>query len=251
MYGAPYINSIQVDWTRVIDPNAYPFGLAAVKGLGKLVPHKHVTYLVGENGSRKSTLLEGIATAWGLNPEGGSRNFNFKTRTSHSTLGDFLRIAKSAIRPADAFFLRAECFYNVATEIERLDEEGGGAPIISYYGGKSLHDQSHGESFLALFLNRLHGHGLYLFDEPEAALSPLRQMAVLARIHELVQQECQFIIATHSPIILAYPGALILEITEDGVKPAVYEETETYRIMHDFLARPERSVRALLGKTES
>jgi len=248
--GPPFITNVQVDWTRVPDRKAYPFSLAAVKGLGKFVPHKRVTYFVGENGSGKSTLLEGIATAWGLNPEGGTRNFNFATRTSHSELGDFLKVGKSAIRPADAYFLRAESFYNVATEIERLDREGGGRPIIDSYGGRCLHDQTHGESFLALFLHRLHGRGLYIFDEPEAALSPLRQMAVLARIHELAQEECQFIIATHSPIMLAYPDALILEITADGVKPTTYTETETYRVMHDFIVRPERAVRSLLGAIE-
>ena len=239
-----YINSIQVDWERVPEASAYPFALAAVKGLGKLSPDTGVTYFVGENGSGKSTLLEGIATAWGLNAEGGSRNFRFSTRDSHSDLGEYPRIAKSASRPNDAFFLRAESFYNVATEIEQLG-------VGHYFGGRPLHDQSHGESFLALFLQRLHGRGLYIFDEPEAALSPLRQMAVLARIHELVKEECQFIIATHSPIILAYPGALILEVSADGVKPTTYAETETYRVMHDFVVRPDRSVRALLGALES
>lgn len=243
MNGSPYISSIQVDWSRVPEEEAFPFCLPAVKGLGKLVPHDHVTYLVGENGSGKSTLLEGIATACGLNPEGGSQNFNFSTRPSHSDLGEYLKIGKSPTRPKDLFFLRAESFYNVATEIERL-----GPQVMAFYGDASLHDQSHGESFLSLFLNRLHGHGLYLFDEPEAALSPLRQMSVLARIHELAKQGSQFIIATHSPIILAYPGALILEVSGKGVKPTSYEETETFRVMHDFLMRPERAVRALLGQ---
>ncbi len=241
MDGAPYIANVQVDWAYVPDRKAYPFGLPAVRHLGKLALHKNVTYFVGENGSGKSTLLEGIATAWGFNAEGGSTNFNFETRRSHSELGEHLRLGKSATRPQDTFFLRAESFYNVATEIERL-----GPWLLNSYGGKSLHDQSHGESFLSLFLHRLHGGGLYIFDEPEAALSPLRQMSVLARMHELVKQDCQFIIATHSPIILSYPDALILQVSETGLKPTAYEDTDTYQVMHDFIRRPEKAVKTLL-----
>lgn len=245
MASNPYVDSIEVDWKRVPDESDYPFCLAAVKGLGRLIPHPKVTYFVGENGSGKSTLLEGIAAALGLNPEGGSRNFNFATRASHSNLCDYLRIGRPPRWPEDAFFLRAESFFNVATEIERLDSDGGGRPLIDSYGGRYLHDQSHGESFLALFVHRLRGHGLYIFDEPEAALSPLRQMAVLARIHELVAQGSQFFIATHSPIILAYPDALILEISEEGVKPTDYADTNTYLVMRDFVVNPRPSVRAL------
>jgi predicted ATPase len=244
--GAPYITNVQVNWAEVEEPKLYPFLLPAVKHMGKLVFHKSVTYLIGENGSGKSTLLEGIATAYGFNPEGGSRNFNFETRSSHSSLGEFLRLGKSLTRPQDTFFLRAESFYNVASEIDRL-----GPDLLSSYGGKSLHDQSHGESFLSLFLHRLHGGGLYIFDEPEGALSPLRQMSVLARIHELVKQDSQFIIATHSPIILAYPNSMILEVTSKGLTPKSYVETDTYRVMHDFIVRPERAVETLLNAIQA
>src|SRR5262249_7885547 len=155
----------------------------------------------GENGAGKSTLLEAIAIGMGLNPEGGSRNFKFATRESHSNLSKFLRLSRSVRRVRDSYFLRAESYFNVATEIEALDREpDSGARIIEAYGGKSLHEQSHGESFFSLFMNRLRGNGLYFFDEPEAALSPNRQLSFLSRLHDLVRQGSQFLIATHSPI---------------------------------------------------
>jgi len=186
----------------------YPFSIPAIGGLDTIEFDHPVTFFVGENGSGKSTLLEAIAIGMGLNPEGGSRNFRFATRVSHSRLSDFLRLARSVRRMRDSYFLRAESYFNVATEIEALDrEEGPGPPIINSYGGKSLHEQSHGESFFSLFMNRLHGNGLYFFDEPEAALSPTRQLSFLSRLHDLVKAGSQFLIATHSPILLAYPDA--------------------------------------------
>ena len=160
----------------------YPFSLPAVRELFELSFHPAVTFLVGENGSGKSTLLEAIAVSAGFNPEGGSRNFAFSTRASHSDPARYLRLSRGYKRPKDGYFLRAESFYNVASEIDRLDEEPGfRPPIKSSYGGKSLHAQSHGESFMALLTERLRGAGLYILDEPEAALSPSRQMAALAR----------------------------------------------------------------------
>jgi predicted ATPase len=201
---------------------------------------------VGENGTGKSTLLEAIAVSMGFNPEGGTRNFNFSTRASHSSLSDFIRVTKGVRRPKDGFFLRAESFYNMATEIERLDLEGGGPPLIDSYGGRSLHEQSHGEAFLALMMNRFGGKGLYILDEPEAALSPQRQLAILVRIHDLVANDSQFIIATHSPILMAYPDSWIYSCNESGLTRVEFLDTENYRVTHDFLSNPERMLHLLL-----
>jgi predicted ATPase len=225
----------------------YPFSLPAFRGLDTIVFHPAVTFLIGENGTGKSTLLEAIAVGWGLNPEGGSRNFNFSTRASHSSLHRLLRLAKGVHRPRDSYFLRAESFFNVATEIERLDSEpGGGARIIGAYGGRSLHEMSHGESFLALVTHRFRGSGLYILDEPEAALSPIRQMALLVRIHQLVSEGAQFIIATHSPLLMAYPGAIILLLEEKAdIRSIAYEETEHFRVTRDFLRDPAKSLAIL------
>ena len=227
----------------------YPFNLPAVRTLDRLDFHPKVTFFIGENGSGKSTLLEAIAVALGFNAEGGSKNFQFSTRRSHSVLHEHLRIAKGFKRPRTGFFLRAESFFNVATEIEHLDAEPGlGAPVIQSYGGHSLHEQSHGESFLTLLMERFHGQGLYILDEPEAALSPQRQLAVLARIHDLVNEGSQFVIATHSPLLMAYPDACIYQCGADGVAPVAYDDTEHVRITRDFLADPKRMLRGLLER---
>lgn len=227
----------------------YPFNLPAVCSLDRLDFHPKVTFFIGENGSGKSTLLEAIAVALGFNAEGGSKNFRFSTRRSHSVLHEHLRIAKGFKRPRTGFFLRAESFFNVATEIEQLDAEPGlGAPVIQSYGGHSLHEQSHGESFLTLLMERFHGQGLYILDEPEAALSPQRQLAVLARIHDLVNDGSQFVIATHSPLLMAYPDACIYQCGADGVAPVAYDDTEHVRVTRDFLADPKRMLRGLLER---
>lgn len=218
----------------------YPFCLPILRQIEELTFHSPVTFLVGENGSGKSTLLEAIASAWGFNPEGGSRNFRFATQPSHSPLHEHLRLIRNPGRPADGFFLRAESFYNVATEVDRLGLE-------SAYGGASLHEQSHGESFLSLFMNRLFGGGLYLMDEPEAALSPSRQLSVLLRMHDLVRQKSQFIVATHSPILMGYPEADILLFDEGGLRRVKYEETEHYVVTREFLNARERMLSELLS----
>ena len=197
--------------------------------------HPQVTYFVGENGSGKSTLLEAIAVAAGFNPEGGSMNFRFSTRSSESSLAGAIRLVRSVRRPRTGFFLRAESFFNLATAIEQLDKQPGGSPIIGSYGGRSLHEQSHGESFIALALHRFGPNGLYILDEPEAALSPLRQMSMLRRMRDLVQQGCQFIVATHAPILLSYPGAWIYELDEHGLRRVDYENTATVRVTREFL----------------
>jgi predicted ATPase len=249
MLSTQFISRITLLRERVPAFDRYPFSLPAIRGLDFLEPHPKVTFLVGENGSGKSTLMEAIAIALGFNAEGGSRNFNFGTRESHSELHAHLRIAKGFKRWRDGFFLRAESYFNLATEIENLDAEPfGGPPVIDSFGGRSLHEQSHGESFLALLKNRFHGQGLYLLDEPEAALSPGRQLDALSCIHDLVQQQSQFIIATHSPILMAYPDALILQCGRDGIRPIAYEDTDHFRVTRDFLAHREVALKILLER---
>ncbi len=219
----------------------YPFNLPAVRTLGHVDLHPQVTFFIGENGSGKSTLLEALAVSQGFNAEGGTRNFNFGTRASHSQLHAFLRVARGLRRPRDGFFLRAESFFNVATEVDALD-------VAHAYGGRSLHEQSHGESFLALLMNRFGGQGLYILDEPEAALSPQRQLAALSRIHDLVLEGSQFVIATHSPLLMAYPGAWIYQCGSAGVDRVAYDDTENVQVTRDFLRNPERMLNVLLDR---
>ncbi len=241
----PYLREISLKSEQIENWNLFPFTIPAIRNLDRLQFSPTVTFIIGENGCGKSTLVEAIAVAMGFNPEGGTRNFNFGTRDSHSDLHRYIRLAKSIKRPRDGFFLRAESFFNVATNIDQLDVEPGGPPIINSYGGLSLHEQSHGESFLSLVIHRFSGNGLYILDEPEAALSPTRQLAVLARMNQLLEQDSQFIIATHSPILMAYPGALIYHITESGIESVDYEETEHYEVTKAFLDNPDRMLQVL------
>jgi predicted ATPase len=191
-----FIRAVYLKKDRISSYDHFPLNLPVIRSFQELTFHPNVTYIIGENGMGKSTLLEGIATALGFNPEGGTLNFNFSNYDSHSNLDEYLRIVKGVNRAEDHFFFRAETFYNVATNIEDLDKEPfAGHRIIDSFGGKSLHEQSHGESFFAAFIERFQGNGLYILDEPEAALSPLRQMSMLARINELVHQGSQFIIS--------------------------------------------------------
>jgi predicted ATPase len=206
-----------------------------------------VTLFVGENGSGKSTLLESVAISAGFNPEGGSRNFNFATVHAHSNLHEHLTLVRGPVRERDGFFLRSESFFNVATEIEM---NLGRDLAVNHYGGRSLHGWSHGESLLALLTNRLWGDGLYLFDEPEMALSPLRQLSCLAVLRKQVLRGSQFIIATHSPIIMAYPGASILLFDAAGIQPIAYEETEHFTVTSDFLADRQRMLDVLFDGLE-
>jgi len=223
-----YLLKMQLLRDKVESFDRYPYSLPVIKNFDSLEFHPKVTFIVGENGSGKSTLLEAIATAWGFNPEGGTKNFNFETRSSHSDLWKNIRLSKSFRRPKDGFFLRAESFYNVASNIDELG-------VVNSYGGDSLHDQSHGESFFAVMLNRFSGEGLYILDEPEAALSPTRQMAMLSRMSQLLEDGSQFIIATHSPILMAYPDANILQIEDAELHLTEYERTEHFQVTKDFL----------------
>ena len=246
-----YLRELVLRRGRVPDFSRYPFAVPAVATLDRLTFRQPVTFLIGENGSGKSTLLEAIAVALGFNPEGGSRHFRFGTRASHSELHEYLQMVRSIERPRDGFFLRAESYFNVATEIERLDAiPGSGAPIGPAFGPRALHDQSHGESFLALVEHRFRGRGIYLLDEPEAALSPMRQLALLSRLHTLVRKRSQFIIATHSPILLAYPDAAIYQCGAEGLRSIAYEQTEHFQVTRDFLNRYPAMLRTLLADEE-
>lgn len=226
---------------KIFNRTEYPFCLPVFDTLKKIDFKSNVTFFVGENGTGKSTLLEAIAVNYGFNPEGGSRNFNFSTLDTHSNLHGYLTLIKGVKRPQDGYFLRAESFYNVATEIDNLGKE-----LLHSYGGQSLHKQSHGESFMSLILERFWGNGLYILDEPEAALSPLRQLSLLCRINQLVKQNSQIIIATHSPILLAFPNAEIYVLSDKGMVLTPYKETEHYYLTKDFLNSPEKMMRELM-----
>ena len=247
MISEQFIVHLDLKRDEISSWDEYPFSLSAVRHLDRLQLHPAVTFVVGENGSGKSTLLEGIAVAWGFNPEGGSRNLQFGTRPSHSVLHEYIRLSKGVKRPRTGYFLRAESFFNVATQIEALDEDYDNIPrIAGAYSDRALHEQSHGESFLALLTNRFSSNGLYILDEPEAALSPSRQMSVLTRLHDLVREGSQFIIATHSPIIMAYPNSTIYQLSDEGMEAVEYTDTEHYTVARDFLDNHDKMLGMLL-----
>lgn len=236
----PYLQRIELDFGSVPSTERYPFNIPAIRELFELSFHPDVTFFVGENGSGKSTLLEAIALGLGFGAEGGTRNMRFETAQTVSPLSHHLKFTKSYKKPRDYFFLRAESFYNVATF---ADEVG----YLEGYGDKSLHARSHGESFMALLTSKFKGHGLYLLDEPEAALSPSRQLAALSAIHQLVEDGSQFIIATHSPILLAYPNSKIIMFDGSGLTEAAYEDTEHFVVTRDFLNGYRQRIARLLS----
>jgi predicted ATPase len=240
-----YLRAVRLVRDSVRDFKVYPFSIPSIQSLDELELDAKVTFLIGENGSGKSTLIEAIAILAGFNAEGGSKHFRFGTRRSESCLHEFMRPVRGHRRPRDGFFLRAESYFNVATEIERLG-------VVNSYGGVSLHEQSHGESFLALAMHRFGGDGLYILDEPEAALSPQRQLTLLSIVNNLVEDRAsQFVIATHSPILIAYPEALIYRLAPNGIERVAYEDTEHFRITRDFLNSPERYFKTLFQRPES
>lgn len=226
----------EVEYIKPERTDIYPYNLDFLKSFDRLKLNDRVTFIVGENGAGKSSLIEAIAIAYGFNAEGGSVNFNFATVNSSSCLYKNMRLKRTLSRARDGYFLRAETFYNVASEIDLLDATPAASPkLIGAYGGRSLHEQSHGESFFSLMINRFGGNGFYILDEPEAALSPERQLALLIRIHELVNENSQFIIATHSPILLSYPYSTIYSISKDGIEKQNYEDTAQFALMKMFI----------------
>lgn len=242
-----YIRSLYIKEKPPED--SYLAELPVVKNLGRLGElafTSNVTFLVGENGTGKSTLLEAIAVSMGFNAEGGTRNFRFSTADTHSNLNEYITVVKG-FHPKDGFFLRAESFYNAASYIDKIDSEFSfSGSVIDSYGGVSLHEQSHGESFLALAKNRFGRNGIYLLDEPEAALSPSRQMTLMVLMNELTKNNSQFIIATHSPILMAFPGAQVIELTEDDIRTVSYTQTEHFQLTKRFLNNPDKMLEMLL-----
>lgn len=232
-----YIKAVSINWDRV-DRQSYLRDIEALRELQSIQFHKPVTFFVGENGTGKSTMLEAIAVAMGFNPEGGSKNYRFSTYDSHSELYDALRVAKGICTPGWGYFLRAESFYNVATmEMEYAD---------AVHPSQRFHEKSHGESFLELAQTQLKPHGLYFLDEPEAALSPQRQLALLVELDRCAKEESQFIIVTHSPILLGLPGAEILSFDNGQVHPVEYEDTESYQVTELFINHREQLLAKLL-----
>lgn len=232
-----FVKRVTLEREKIDNFDTYPFNIDVVKQFDTINFTKPVTFLIGENGVGKSTFIEALVVQLGLNPEGGSQNFNFSTKNTHSTLSNYIRVS-TFNKPKMKFFLRAESFYNVATEIIRISEEGGQGPLYGAYGG-NLHECSHGESFIKLVQNRFSDHGLYILDEPEAALSPQRQLSLLCLIDDLVKNGSQFIIATHSPILISYINGEILDLN-NNFSPIKYEDTEIYQTYKMYLDDPYR-----------
>ena len=232
-----FIRAACMDWDG-IGKDSYLWNIPAIAGVERVDFERPVTCFVGENGSGKSTLLEAMAVSYGFNPEGGTKNYSFSTFDSHSELCDSLRLIRGPRKARWGYFLRAESFYNVATA-EAAYSQSGGTP-------QHLHEKSHGESFLATVQNNFRGGGVYLLDEPEAALSPQRQLTLLREIHTCAQTGAQFFIVTHSPILLGLPGAAILSFDDGPIHPIAYEETDSYQITSLFLSDRQRILRSLL-----
>jgi len=237
------LRGLQLDLERVDDRNAFPFQLPAVLALRDgLALEAPVTFLVGENGSGKSTIVEALAAKLDLDAEGGDTDLTFVERQAESPLHEALVLRRGPRRPSMRYFLRAESFYNVARNI---DELAGGR--LDAHGGRPLHEMSHGESFLTLALERFLPDGVFVLDEPEAALSPQGCLSLLRRMRELALEGAQFVAATHSPILLAYPDAVIYELSERGIERVAYEDTDHYRVTRSFLDDPGAFLRHLFS----
>ncbi|MFE1245075.1 AAA family ATPase [Fictibacillus sp. NPDC058756] len=236
-----FLKRIQVQHEKVPSKNKYPFTIPSIKNLDQLEIKNNITFFVGENGTGKSTLLEAIADKCGFNMAGGGRNNYYEVDAAESALGDYIRLSWMP-KVTNGFFLRAESFYHFATHIDQVDANYA-------YGGRSLHKQSHGESFLSLFLNRFKGKAIYLLDEPEAALSPQRQLSFLKILHDLAASgDSQFIIATHSPILLGYPDATIYSFDDGSIQEIDYEMTDHYQITSYFLQHREKMLKDLFNE---
>ena len=232
------LKRIELQQERIPSFDTYPFNIPSIKNLEQINIENKVTFFVGENGSGKSTLLEAIADKCDFNTAGGGRNNYYDVHASQAALGEYIRLSWLP-KLTNGFFLRAESFYHFASHIDAVGAEA--------YGGQSLHAQSHGESFFSLFSNRFNSKGIYLLDEPEAALSPQRQLAFLKLMHDLVHTEgSQFIIATHSPILLGYPGATILSFDDHQIKEIDYEMTDHYQITKYFLDNRDMFLKEIL-----
>ena len=236
-----FIRNIRIDWSK-IEKYSYLREIPAFVNLKGLDFTRNITFLVGENGTGKSTLLEAVAVAYGFNPEGGTINYRFSTYDDVSELSAAIQMTKGFLRPEGSYFFRAESFFNVATKAEDYRDLSS-RPLM--YGGRSLHGQSHGESFLAFF-QTFSGRGLYIMDEPEAALSPQRQLTLFIQIARMAEAGAQFIIATHSPILLGIPGAEILSFDGGEVHPCEYEETESYQVTEMFINNRDTLTERLL-----
>lgn len=221
-----------------IKSNTYPFNLPILDFVNKISFHKNVTFITWDNWVWKSSLLEAIAIKFWLNPEGGTKNSNFSTKNTHTDLDEIIKLYKWVKYPKDSFFLRSESFYNLATY---LDDIGGNQS----YWFKSLHNQSHWESFLSVFINRFSWEWIYFLDEPESPLSPEKQMTLLTIIDDLVNKNSQFIIITHSPILLSYPNSKIYEISTNSIQEILYKETKVYQLYKLFLDNPELLLKKL------
>ena len=237
-----YLKAVKINSNQVVLED-YPFSLPIIKNLlhsNQPLPFSQpITFLAGENGSGKSTLLEGIALALGMNPEGRTKNFNFSTYDSHSELHEYLTLVRQGVLPKTMFFLRAESYYNLASAVQDL-------ALDAFYGNRTLHELSHGEGVLSIVTNRFTKNSLYLLDEPESGLSVSRQMTLLKEIITLSQQNCQFIIATHSPVLLAATQATIYQIKQGTLQTVNYQETDAYQDMKLFIDDPERMLYYLL-----
>ncbi len=231
-----FIQSVFIKWDN-IGQDSYLRRIEALKGISSLEFDNNVTFFVGENGSGKSTVLESLAITSGFNPEGGTKNYRFSTFDSHSELFDAVKLSRGVRTPGWGYFLRAESFYNVATK------------EMEYAGIKSerFHEKSHGESFLTIAQQQFRPEGLYFLDEPEAALSPQRQLTLLLEINECAKQDSQFFIVTHSPILLGLPGATILTFDDGQIHSCEYEETESFQVMDMFINNREQILKRLLG----
>ena len=231
-----FIRSIKIDWSK-IEEDSYLRKIHSINKISELSFTNNITFFIGENGTGKSTLLEAIAVAYGFNPEGGTLNYRFSTYNDNSELSDAISISKGFKRPLSSFFFRAESFYNVATKAIEYN---------SLYGEKGLHEQSHGESFLSFF-QAFQKEGIYIIDEPESALSMQRQLTLLIQIAEMAKRGSQFIIVTHSPILLAIPNSSIWSFDNGEIHACDYEETENFQILKMFVNNRESFIKQLLA----